>query len=88
MEQDPEFRARMEALLRSRAFRKKAAEVESTRSSLRSAIEDAKNFSARVKDAKTVKQSATEMAAARETNDDAAVGDGDESDAVAEAGKR
>lgn len=69
MEQDPEFRRRMEALLRSRVFRLKSAEVASTRSSLQSAVEAAKVFSARVAEAKAAKEAAAEgvaVAASRE----------------------
>eukprot|EP00903_Cladosiphon_okamuranus_P012491 g11696.t1 len=80
MERDPEFRARMEALLRSRVFRLKMAEVRSTAASLKASIEAAKPFVARVKAARTAKEAAVAAAAER--------GEGEECDEVAEASSR
>lgn len=92
MDQDPEFRARMEALLRSRVFRSKMAEVESTKAALRSAVEEARRYDARLKDATTAKQAATETAAAAmgENDDGGGGGGGDdqETDEVAAASKK
>lgn len=80
----------MEALLQSRAFRLKAAEVDSTAASLRSAIEAAKPFVARVTAARTAREAAVAAAAATDpaaaADDDP--GEGEKSDAVAEASAR
>lgn len=66
MERDPAFRARMEALLRTSAFRRKVAEVESTNARLRSAIQDVDYYEGKANEA------AAGVDAARESNDDEA----------------
>lgn len=86
MDRDPECRDRMEALLTTRVFRRAVSEVESTRSRLWWAVEDAKHFAARANGT-----TAAAEAAAREPDGDdtrGGGGNGDGSDRVAEASAR